>query len=296
MWYIQYNSLRYLVIKTLSYFPLQCALNSTPVIQAALEALADAGIETKENSFDCDAVMIWSVLWHGRLAANQAVYQHYINQNKPVIIFDIGMLRREVTWKVAVKNINAHGFYGNKENLDWDRPKFLGISSQNKSKAKTKPSILIASQHARSLQVQSLESLESWINKQIETLKKFTDRPIVVRPHPRSRLIINKLCKDVVIETPQSLSNTYDNYDLDVQCHAVVNYNSSPGILAAIAGTRPVVDVSSLAWPVSVSLNNIEKPYDIDRERWLVEICHTEYTVEEIKQGLWLKRILPALM
>jgi hypothetical protein len=26
-----------------------------------------------------------------------------------------------------------------------------------------------------------------------------------------------------------------------------------------------------------------------------VEICHTEYTVEEIKKGLWLQRLQPQL-
>jgi hypothetical protein len=78
-------------------------------------------------------------------------------------------------------------------------------------------------------------------------------------------------------------------------CHAVVNYNSGIGIQAAIAGCRPVVDSTSLATPVSVSLADIEQPYNIDRQQWLVEICHTEYTLTEIKQGLWLRRIEPAL-
>jgi hypothetical protein len=44
-----------------------------------------------------------------------------------------------------------------------------------------------------------------------------------------------------------------------------------------------------------VSVKDIEKPYNIDRDRWLTEICHTEYTLEEIAQGLWLKRIASAL-
>jgi len=38
-------------------------------------------------------------------------------------------------------------------------------------------------------------------------------------------------------------------------------------------------------------LADIEKPYTLDREQWLTEICHTEYTVQEIKQGLWLRRL-----
>jgi hypothetical protein len=29
----------------------------------------------------------------------------------------------------------------------------------------------------------------------------------------------------------------------------------------------------------------------VDRDQWLVEICHSEYTIEEIKQAQWLKRI-----
>jgi hypothetical protein len=78
-------------------------------------------------------------------------------------------------------------------------------------------------------------------------------------------------------------------------CHAVVNYNSGPGIQSAISGTRPVVDSTSLAHPVSVSVQDIEKPYNVDREQWLVEICHTEYTLNEIQKGIWVKRLASAL-
>jgi len=99
------------------------------------------------------------------------------------------------------------------------------------------------------------------------------------------------LPSDVVIETPQRIDNTYDSYNLAFDCYAMVNYNSGPGIQAAMAGTRPVVDVSSLAHPVSIQIENIDQPYSVDRDQWLVEICHTEYTVKEIAQGLWLNRL-----
>ena len=78
-------------------------------------------------------------------------------------------------------------------------------------------------------------------------------------------------------------------------CHAVVNYNSGPGIQAAIAGVRPVVDMTSLAYPVGVGFADIEQPYETDRDLWLRQICHTEYTVEELQRGTWLTRIAPAL-
>ncbi len=66
-------------------------------------------------------------------------------------------------------------------------------------------------------------------------------------------------------------------------------------VQAALAGVRPLVDASSLAAPVGIDFAEIERPYQKDRESWLVQICHTEYTVEELAQGIWLNRIAPAL-
>lgn len=275
-----------------SYFPNQCAQNSVPVMQAMLDSLRSAGHTVAQDSMDADAAIIWSVLWAGRMAANQAVWSHYRSQGRPVIVVDIGSLYRGETWKIALNSITANGYYGHTENLDWDRPRKLGISlainlNQN-------PKIVIAAQHARSLQTVGLVSIEGWVVQQVEQLRTVTDRPIVVRPHPRSPLNWSGLVhlpKDVVIEQPARVANTYDSYNLAFDCHAMVNHNSGPGIQAALAGTRPVVDTSSLAYPVSIQLQDLEKPYKIDRDPWLVEICHTEYTLKEIKQGLWLTRL-----
>jgi hypothetical protein len=140
--------------------------------------------------------------------------------------------------------------------------------------------------------------MEGWIIDQVERLRAVTDRPIVIRPHPRSALDragLVHLPPDVVIEIPQRIDNTYDSYNLAFDCHAIINHNSGPGIQAALAGTRPIVDVSSLVHPVSIQIENIDQPYTIDRDQWLTEICHTEYTVKEIAQGLWLTRLSPAL-
>ena len=280
----------------MAYFPLQCAKNSSPVISAMLDSLRNAGVSTQENSWDADAVIIWSVLWAGRMAANQAVWSHYRSQGRPVVVIDVGALYRGETWKIALNSITADGYYGHTENLDWDRPRKLGISLA--INLTCNPRIVIAAQHARSLQVTGLVSMEGWIIDQVQRLRAVTDRPIVVRPHPRSALDragLVHLPKDVIIETPQRIDNTYDSYNLAFDCHAIINHNSGPGIQAAIAGTRPIVDVSSLAHPVGITHADIDRPYDQDRDQWLVELCHTEYTVEEIQQGLWLQRLQPQL-
>ena len=104
------------MINNIAYFPSQCALNSKPVMSAVLDCLQARGIQTQENSMDSDAAVIWSVLWAGRMAANQAVYEHYRSQGRPVIVIEIGALYRGVTWKIAVNNINAEGFQAKYEN------------------------------------------------------------------------------------------------------------------------------------------------------------------------------------
>lgn len=277
----------------IAYFPNYVAQNGSTVLSAFLDGCNLRGISTVEGSLDADAAVIWSVLWHGRMTKNQDIYQHYQQQQKPVIVIDAGTLYRGSTWKIAVNNITADGYYGHTENLDWNRPRKLGISLALNFSAN--PRIIIAAQHACSLQVKLLVSVEHWITQQIHKLQKVTDRPIVVRPHPRCSLDRTKLPTDLVIEQPQKIANSYDSYNLAFDCHAMVNYNSGPGIQAAMAGTRPMVDSSSLAYPVSITLADIDQPYTADRDQWLVEICHTEYTVDEIAQGHWAKRLAPAL-
>ena len=280
------------MIKNVAYFPLQCAKNAQPVMSAVLDCLQARGIQTQENSMNADAAIIWSVLWDGRMAANQAVYEHYRSQGKPGIIIEIGALYRGNTWKIAVNNINAEGYYGHLDNLDWDRPKKLRISLA--TQFNPRPNIIVALQHDRSLQVAGLD-MSSWLHSTLNILKNSTDRPIIVRPHPRCRLALDNLPQGVVVGTPNKLPNTYDSFDMHYDCHAVVNYNSGPGIQAAIAGVRPVVELTSLAYPVGVGFADIEQPYVKDRELWLTQICHTEYTVDELRRGIWIERITPAL-
>ncbi len=281
------------MIKNIAYFPLQCAKNSRPVMDAVLDVLQASGIQTQENSMTSDAAVIWSVLWHGRMKSNRTVYEHYRQQGKPVIIVEIGALYRGQTWKVSVNNITSQGFYGHHDQLDFDRPRQLGISLA--TQLNPKPHIVLALQHGMSHQVADMGDMTQWIATTLSSLREHTDRPVVIRPHPRHSVILPPLPAKVTVQQPKLVANTYDSFDMHFDCHAVINYNSGPGIQAAISGVRPVVHHSSLARPVSVHMNDIEQIYNCDRMQWLVEICHTEYTLSEIRKGIWLKRIEPAL-
>lgn len=273
----------------LAYFPNQIARNGTPVLNAILNSARYHGIDPVEDDIDADMAVIWSVLWRGRMATNKMIYQHYRSHERPVIIVDVGALNRDCTWKISLNHINGQGYYGHQENLDLDRPAKLGIKL-GFSKI-TNPAILLTAQHTGSLQVQDID-LVGWLDGQIDIIRQISDRPLILRPHPRCRIDLQRFQrKNITVQQPIPVPKTYDSFDLDLNYHAIVNYNSGPGIQAAIAGVRPIVNSTSLAAPVSIHISDLERPYDIDREQWLIEISHTEYVLEEINQGTWIKRL-----
>lgn len=86
----------------------------------------------------------------------------------------------------------------------------------------------------------------------------------------------------------KKLLNTYDDFDMSFNnIWATVNWSSNPGIHSVINGVPIFTGPSSLAWPVSnTGTETIENPTMPDRQQWLNDYAHTEYTVDEIKQGV----------
>lgn len=268
-------------MKTLTFFPSYTARNAEPVLEAFLES-ARHKFDCRQTDRTADVAVIWSCLWNGRMLPNKEIYEDFRETGRPVIIIEVGALRRNVTWKIAVNNITTEGYYGHTENLDWDRPKKLGVSLKQRRADNGK--ILIAGQHHKSHQLHHLESQEQWIQEQIDTIRRQTDREIVVRSHPRSPLRIPS-------QMPRKIEGTYDDFDFDANYHAVVNYSSGPAIQSAIQGTPVITSEYSLAHPISNDINHIRRLENRANDQWLTEICHTEYLIEEIREGVWLDRL-----
>jgi len=273
----------------ISYFPNQTALQSEPVWRAFLAGCTSLGFQTVENSYDADAAVIWSVLWQGRMRANQQVYEHYRKQGKPVFVIEVGSLKRGKTWKISLNNINRLARWGNEKNLDLGRSSALGLSLQDFRQIRAKK-ILIATQHEFSLQWKGQPSMTQWVKQTVEQIRQCSDLPIVLRPHPRYVFSVRDL--GVELQRPAKILNTYDEYDLNFDYHCVINFNSGVAAKAAIAGTPVICDTTSLAYPVSMTYEQLSNPVLADREEWFLKLCHTEWLVEEIAQGTPIKRLL----
>lgn len=263
------------------------ALNSKPVLEAVKTGLQRLGYTIVDKNEDVS--VIWSVLWHGRMTANKDIYYTNKIQGKRTLIIEVGNLKRGILWRVSLDHINKQGFFGNTTEIDQSRPSRLGIHLLDLSLQRNR-AILIASQHEKSLQWDGMPPMHVWINQTIAEIRKFSDRPIVVRPHPRSPLRGNVTGGQLLI--PKKIHNTYDDFDIDYNYHCVINYNSGPAVQSAVAGVPIICHSSSLASDVSSKLENIENISLPDRNKWFVELAHTEWSVQELAEGTPFKRIL----
>jgi len=270
------------------------ALNSRPVFDAFDHSLVAAGHDVLYNDINADVNVIWSVLWNGRMARNEAIW----NQTKPVIVLEVGGIKRGTTWKVGLNGINRDAYFGDMGNSN-DRATLLNL--EVKPWRPDGEYILIAGQHDKSLQWQTMPRMSNWFLNTYDEIRKHTDRPIIFRPHPRCRLEhIERGLKNVYRQEPRHVTNTYDDFDMGFDnVWATISYSSNPGIHSIIEGVPAFVSTHSLAYPAGNDidfLHTIEQPLMPDRTQWLNDYAHTEYTIEEIAAGLPLKNLTPKLI
>lgn len=145
------------------------------------------------------------------------------------------------------------------------------------------------------------QQLMPWLIKIIQEIKKHTDRRIIIRFHPgdkhnlkHKRSLARYRLPNVVVSHNTDIRDDFD------RSYAVVNYNSSPGVAAAIEGIPVFVldPVKSQARSVShhdlADLNNIKQ---FDRSMWIHKMAQMHWTLDELKDGTawrhlrkWAKR------
>lgn len=277
----------------ISIFPDSVAIAGRPVYQAFVDYIQNhTKYSIVEDDYTADCAIIWSVLWHGRMWPNHRVYRYFREQNKPVIILEVGALKRNTTWRVSVNHIDNTGHYGNQTLLDVDRPRKLGLELQPWQDNRN-GHILICGQHDKSELWQPMPDHAEWVEQVIQNIRQELDNPIVFRPHPRCSSYELKQIQDlknVAIMYAQKVEGTYDDFDFDqaIQGAAMVyTHTSNAGIHAVINGIPVYCSDNALARPVRVKENNIHP----DRDDWFLKLCHTEWTVDEISAGIPFKRI-----
>jgi len=272
------------------------ALNSVPVFSAFEQGITHLGHTAHDNDLNADVAVIWSVLWYGRMAKNKAVWDHFTKQGKPIIVLEVGALKRNTTWKVAVGGINNEAYFGHTTNNDDVRLTALGIRIQDWKDTKNTNSIIICGQHQASHQWRNMPPVSDWISNTIQEIRQHTDRHIKVRCHPRYPFNFNNTKTNVVKSMPKRIDIVQDFYDFGAElsnAHCVVNWSSNPAIEAVLVGVPVFTGPDSLAHAVANhSFDTVETLVKPDRQQWANDLAYTEWTVDEIAKGIPLNRIL----
>lgn len=272
------------------------ALNSKPVFDAFHAGATALGHDVVVD--DTDGIdVIWSVLFNGRMGGNRAIWEANQRQERPTIVLEVGGIKRGNTWKVGLNGINRDAYFGPSGN-DNSRSNNIGITLTPWTHQGE--FILVCGQHDKSLQWTNMSRMSNWFLDTYDEIRKYTSRTIIFRPHPRCRLEhIERGLHNVTRREPQYINGTYDDFDMGFSdIFATVSWSSNPGIHSIINGVPAFVGPSSLAYPVANDISNMAKildPIRPDRQQWLNDYAHTEWTIEEISQGIPLKRLTSKL-
>jgi len=113
---------------------------------------------------------------------------------------------------------------------------------------------------------------EDWIKSTVKEIKKYTDRPIVIRDKaPRQQRITRTIFED--------LNN----------CHALVTYQSIAAVESVLYGVPAFTLAPTAADPVcDKDLSLIEHPTQQDKDKiykWACHLAYGQYHIDELKNG-----------
>jgi hypothetical protein len=133
---------------------------------------------------------------------------------------------------------------------------------------------------------------DHWLDKTIAKIRKYSQRPVVVRMHPGDGARFKQIEKiqkrygnSVTISEKENIRDELSN------CWCAVGYNSTPNVVAAIEGIPVYVEDPDHSWAKDVAftdLSLIETPPMPDRSEWIKKIANIHWSNDEVVQGkLW---------
>jgi hypothetical protein len=215
-------------------------------------------------------------------------------QNKHTIIVDSNLFNyKDKNHPIHYSRYSMDGVFPTTGNYFWDNPdsrrwqqisRDLGI--QLKDWRTNGNHILICTQRNGGWSMKGL-NVSQWLEKTVDEIKKYSNRPIVVRGHPGDKTAATYLKSKPGRYTVSTNEHILQDF---VNAWAVVTYNSTPGVAASIEGIPAFVTDSvpqtSQAYHVSnYTLSNIENPELKERQQWIEKLSMCHWKFEELTTG-----------
>lgn len=215
-------------------------------------------------------------------------------QNKNTVIVDSNLFNyKDKNHPIHYSRYSMNGVFPTTGNYFWDNPnpqrwkqisRDLGIDLKDWRRSGNH--ILICTQRNGGWSMKGL-SVVQWLDQTIKELRRYTDRPIIVRGHPG-----DKKAKDYLQSIPGKYNISKNNHILDDfrDAWAVITYNSSPGVAASIEGvpafiTDPNPRISQAFEVGNYTLADIENPTLKERQNWVEKISMCHWHFGELSDG-----------
>lgn len=205
--------------------------------------------------------------------------------NRDFYYFDTGYIGNDVYdknpngykfWHRIVKNNLQHGEIISRPDDRWRK-----LGKEIKSWKTPGRRIIIAAPDEKPCKFYGI-NLDQWLEDVTSTLKKYTDRPIVIRQRPADR-----------IDRKQNIPLVQE---LENDVFALITFNSVAATEAILNGIPAfTLAPANAASPVSLQdLTKIETPYYPDKDKlyeWACHIAYGQFHTEELRNGI-AKKIL----
>jgi hypothetical protein len=136
--------------------------------------------------------------------------------------------------------------------------------------------------------------IKQWLEEVVKKLRKLSDRPILIRQHPFSKIDISHVLRSYSNVTASN--NTTLQQDLN-NAWASVFFNSSSSVASIVAGVPIFVsDSSCVSYRVAnYDFLRIEQPLMPDRTQWLYDLSAAHWSDEDAINGSIYEQFLPYL-
>lgn len=262
--------------------------------------LGDRGIaHPGTNLVPCDVAVLQGWVHEGspntpHLMLRRNVFNYQQQREKRTIIVDSNLFNyKNKEHPIKYLRYGMDGVFPTTANYFWDRldPKRWQQISQHlgiplRDWRKNGNHILICTQRNGGWSMKGMD-VTQWLESVVDQIKKYSDRPIIVRGHPG-----DKSAKDYLrskpgrytVSTNESILNDFAG------AWAVVTYNSSPGVAASIEGipafiTDPDPRVSQAYEVGNYDLSQIENPDLKERQTWVEKLAMCHWNFAELDSG-----------
>jgi len=272
-----------------------------------VKAFGDNGIvHTGSNPLPCDVAVLQGFMHESsphspHLVVRKNVLDTQKRNGKRTIVVDSNLfLYVDKTNPGNYLRYSYDGVFPTTAEYCWDNPdpaRWQQISKDLNIKLKPWRTagnhVLICMQRNGGWSMKGLDAWQ-WLANTIKELRRYTDRPIIVRGHPgdaKSKRVIKMQRFPVPITMHNVYFSDLENRTLvqDLRnAWATVVYNSSPSVASTIEGVPVFVfdkQDCQAGEVANTNIANIEDPQTFDRQNWLEKISMCHWNFEDLKSG-----------